>query len=311
MAEQVARLQTGIEICYESFGRVEDPALLLVMGLGGPMGWCDLPFCEQLAARGFFVTRFDNRDTGRSSQVSGHDPVRRWQLVANFLRLSRFAPYSMADLADAATGLLRSLGVERAPLVGISMGGMIAQTMAIRHPSLVASLTSIMSTTGARTVGWQSPGLLPLLLQGAGNDRAGYVERAQLVGRRIGSPDFEPDTDMVRARAEETYDRGWTAAGVTRQMLAILTQPDRTPQLRQLTVPTCVIHGLADPMVHVSGGRATARAVPGAELVLIPGLAHDLPPQVWPTVLDAIERTARRSDATATSPASSTSTRPR
>jgi pimeloyl-ACP methyl ester carboxylesterase len=174
------------------------------------------------------------------------------------------------------------------------MGGMIVQTIAVEHPERVASLVSIMSTTGRRSVGWQHPTLLPRLLAPRPRTRDAYVEQAVVMGRMIGSPGFPQDEDEARARATDTYDRGLNPAGVLRQMLAVLRQPNRTRALRALRVPAAVIHGTADKMVHVSGGRATAAAIPGAELVLVEGMGHDLPPKLYDTYVDVIRRTADR-----------------
>ena len=178
-------------------------------------------------------------------------------------------------------------------MVGVSMGGMIAQTVALTEQGRVRSLTSIMSTTGKRTVGWQHPSLLPNLLAKRGG-RDGYIEGSVVIWKRIGSPGYARSEDDVRAEAAETWDRGISSSGVLRQMMAVITQPNRSARLHALRVPTLVIHGLADKMVHVSGGRATSAAVPGAELLLIDGMGHDLPPQLYETFADGIRRTADR-----------------
>jgi pimeloyl-ACP methyl ester carboxylesterase len=293
--EQFAHLESGIDLCYETFGSPSDPAVLLIMGLGGPMGWWDHEFCSQLADHGFFVTRYDNRDTGRSTKLRQHR-VRRADVFKAFAgRVT--PPYTLTDMADDAIGLLDHLGVSAAHVAGVSMGGMIAQTLAIAHPDRVLSLTSIMSTTGRRTVGWSHPKLLPAMLGKSGSGREGYLENSQRSWKRIGSPGFPIEPERMRARAEETYDRGWAASGVLRHMLAVLAQPDRTSDLTRVTVPTTVIHGASDPLVHRSGGRATARAIPEAEHVEITGMGHDLPPQLWSTIIDTIVRTARRASA--------------
>ncbi len=293
--EQTAHLPTGIDICYQTFGDAGDPALLLVMGLAGPLIWWEEDLCAQLAERGFFVIRYDNRDVGRSTKLRGGS-VRRVATITAALR-GRYArpPYTMSDMARDAVGLLDHLGVERAHLTGVSMGGMIAQTVTIEHPSRVLSLVSIMSTTGGRRVGWQDPRLLPMLLRNRGADRESYVRQSMVVSKLIGSPAYPSPVERERALAEATYDRGLSPQGVVRQMQAILAQPNRARSLRAVTVPVLVVHGLADKMVHVSGGRATARAIPGAELMLIPGMGHNLPREVWPAIIDGIERTARRS----------------
>lgn len=293
--EQTAHLPTGIDICYQTFGDAGDPALLLVMGLAGPLIWWEEDLCAQLAERGFFVIRYDNRDVGRSTKLRGGS-VRRVATITTALR-GPYArpPYTMSDMARDAVGLLDHLGVERAHLTGVSMGGMIAQTVTIEHPSRVLSLVSIMSTTGGRRVGWQDPRLLPMLLRNRGADRESYVRQSMVVSKLIGSPAYPSPVERERALAEATYDRGLSPQGVVRQMQAILAQPNRARSLRAVTVPVLVVHGLADKMVHVSGGRATARAIPGAELMLIPGMGHNLPREVWPAIIDGIERTARRS----------------
>lgn len=295
--ELFASLPSGIDICHETFGSPDDPAVLLVMGLGGPMGWWPTEFCEQLADRGFFVIRYDNRDTGRSTKLRQHR-VSRSDIVRAYLNLpgpARVkAPYDLNDMAADAIGLLDHLGLERVHLVGVSMGGMIAQLIAIEHPERALSLTSIMSTTGRRTVGFLNPKVIPVMLSSAGRTRDSYVARSLRGSKVIGSPAFPGDDDAARDRAYETYDRGWIASGVNRQMLAVLTQTDRTAELHKLDLPTAVIHGLNDPLVHRSGGKATADAIPGAEHLEIAGMAHDLPAQLFPTYIDTIARTAAR-----------------
>lgn len=290
--ELFAPVTPQVELCYQTFGDPDDEPLLLVMGLGGPMNWWDSEFCELLARRGFFVVRFDNRDTGRSSRGKGR--VTRSMLVRAFVGRPPRAPYSLSDLADDAFGLMDHLGWESAHLAGISMGGMIVQTMAIADQARVRSLTSIMSSTGRRTVGWQHPALLPTLLAPRGPHREDYIRSNLKVWRIIGSPGYPTSEETLVARGGETFDRGVSASGVLRQMLAILTQPDRGPRLHSLSIPATVVHGLADKMVHVSGGRATANAIPGAELLLIDGMGHDTPADLFETLGSAIRRTADR-----------------
>jgi len=293
--EQFAQVQPGIELCYQTFGDPGGDPLLLVMGLGGPMTWWNPELCAQLVERGFFVIRYDNRDTGRSTKVGGR--VRRSSLVRAFAGRGGPPPYTLSDMSDDAFGLLDHLGIERAHVVGVSMGGMIVQTMAVEHPERLISLTSIMSTLGKRTVGWQHPKLVPMMIAPRGPGRAAYAETSARLWRMIGSPAYpEPHAEVLR-RAGETWDRGFSANGVMRQMLAILAQPDRTAALHALTMPTLVVHGLSDKMVHVSGGRATANAIPGAELLLVDGMGHDLPSALYPTFANAIRRTADRATA--------------
>jgi pimeloyl-ACP methyl ester carboxylesterase len=290
--EQFAPVGRGVDICYQTFGSPEDQPLLLVMGLGGPMSWWNPDFCRMLADAGFFVIRYDNRDAGRSTRIRAR--VTRRMLVRSFLSGRGKPPYTMQDLADDGLGLLDHLGIEAAHVVGISMGGMIVQTMALSHPDRVLSMTSIMSTTGRRSVGWQDPRLLPLLVMPRGRSREAYVEHSSKLWKMIGSPLYPDTAEAVRDRAGETWDRGVSAAGVVRQMAAILSQPDRSRRLRSVRVPTLVIHGLNDKMVHVSGGRHTSRSVPGSELLLIPGMGHDVPIALHETFVEAIRRNAGR-----------------
>ncbi len=289
--ELFAPVGREVDLCYQTFGTPDDEPLLLVMGLGGPMTWWDVALCETLVARGFYVVRFDNRDSGRSSRGQGR--ITRSTLVRAFAGRRVRAPYSLQDMAADAFGLLDHLDVESAHVCGVSMGGMIAQTMAIEHPERVRSLTSIMSTTGKRTVGWQHPSLIANLF-GSRGGRDAYIEASVRTWKLIGSPAYPTSEEQIRADARETYDRGVTASGTMRQMVAILTQPNRASRLHALKVPTLVVHGLADKMVHVSGGRATAAAIPGAELLLIDGMGHDLPPDLYETFADGIRRTANR-----------------
>lgn len=289
--EFFAPVSSDVELCYQTFGSPDDEPLLLVMGLGGPMTWWDTELCSLLAVRGFYVIRYDNRDVGRSSRVRGK--VSRAMVLRAFAGTRVRAPYSLQDLASDALGLLDHLAIPSAHVAGVSMGGMIVQTMAITAPGRVRSLTSVMSTTGKRTVGWQHPRLLTTLL-GRGLGREAYVATSRRLWTIIGSPGYPTTVEDGRARAEETFDRGVSVSGTQRQMLAILTQPDRSTQLHRVHVPSLVVHGLADKMVHVSGGRATAGAIPGAELLLIEGMGHDLPEPLFETFTSAIRRTADR-----------------
>jgi pimeloyl-ACP methyl ester carboxylesterase len=289
--EMFVPVSDDIDICFQTFGDPASPALLLVMGLGGPMTWWDPVFCQKLADRGFHVIRYDNRDTGRSSRARGR--VTRRDIVQAALGRPTRPPYTLVDMAHDGIAVLDHLGHDAAHVVGVSMGGMIAQTMALHFPDRVLSLTSIMSSTGRRFVGWQDPRLLPMLLARR-SSREAYIDTSGRLWKLIGSPLYPDTTETVRQRAAETYDRGVSRAGVARQMVAILTQPDRTRDLRALDVPTLVIHGLSDKMVHVSGGRATARAVAGAELLLVPGMGHDVPEKLHDEFVEAIARTAAK-----------------
>ena len=286
--EQIAPVGE-LELCYETFGERSDPAVLLIMGLGTQMiGWRE-EFCEGLAARGFFVVRFDNRDVGRSTRLD-HFPVpTTWQLVR---RDKSAARYTLEDMAADAVGLLDHLGIERANVVGASMGSMIAQTLAATHPDRVSSLVSIMGNTGARTSGQPTLRMSKALLSVAPEDRDGYVEHMVKTFELIGSPGFERDEAELRRFANTAFDRGRSPAGGARQLAAILASGDRTSLLRRIAAPTLVIHGKADRLVRPSGGRATAKAISGARLLEIPGMGHDLPPEVWPQIFDAIVENA-------------------
>jgi pimeloyl-ACP methyl ester carboxylesterase len=292
VAEETARAN-GIDIVYETIGDPTNPALLLVMGLGMHLIHWDLELCQQFAERGFHVIRFDNRDSGRSTQIDAPVPdVRRAMLGLRF-----DAPYLLEDMADDAFALLDHLGIDAAHVVGASMGGMIAQTMAIERPERVLSLTSIMSTTGDRRAGRPRLRVWGVLMRRAPEQKDAYVESFVRIFRMIGSKGFPIDDDRIRELAAATYERGHHAAGTGRQLAAILASGDRTERLRSLTVPTTVIHGRADPLVPFRGGRATAEAIPDARLIAIPGMGHDLPRELWPRIVDAVAETARRAAA--------------
>jgi pimeloyl-ACP methyl ester carboxylesterase len=274
-----------IELAYETFGSPEDTPLLLVMGLATQMiGWHD-EFCRQLAERGLYVVRFDNRDIGLSTHLHGAGAP---DVLAVMGGDTSGVAYRLADMADDTAGLLDALGIDSAHVVGASMGGMIAQTLAIRHTDRVRSLTSIMSTTGDPAVGAPAQAALGVLLAPPATDRDSAVQRAVDTYRVIGSPGFEFDEHGLRERAGLSFDRAHDPAGVARQLAAILASPDRTADLARVAVPTLVVHGEHDALVDVSGGRATAAAIPGAELLVVDGMGHDLPREVWPQLVDRI-----------------------
>jgi len=256
----------GITIEYETFGDAFSPPVLLIMGLGAQLTMWDERFCTALAKAGYYVIRFDNRDVGLST---------------TFEDATASPAYTMSDMAADAAGLLDALGIESAHIVGASMGGMIAQTFAIEHPAKTRTLISIMSTTGNQTVGQPTPDALAALLAPAPATRDEAIEAGLRVWRLIGSPGYPYDEEAVRDRAAATYDRSFNPAGFARQLAAIMSQPDRTAALGGVKVPTLVIHGAADPLVTPSGGEATAAAIPGARLKLVPGMGHDLPPDLF------------------------------
>jgi pimeloyl-ACP methyl ester carboxylesterase len=282
-----------VELAYETFGDRGDRPLLLVMGLATQMLAWHEDLCRELVARGFFVVRFDNRDVGLSTHLHDAPPP---DVMAALGGDTSSASYTLEDLADDTVGLLDGLGITRpVHVVGASMGGMIAQTLAIRHPDRVASLTSIMSTPGPR-IGPPTQAGAAALFAPPATSREEAVQRALSTYRVIGSPGYPLDEQWLTGIAGEAYDRAYDPLGVARQLLAIHASGDRTPALRQLDVPTLVIHGEDDPLVQVEGGRATAAAVPGAELVVVPGMGHNLPRQLWPLFVDRITALADRAD---------------
>jgi pimeloyl-ACP methyl ester carboxylesterase len=282
----------GIEIDYEVLGEDGDPPLLLVMGLGEQLIAWPTDFCLALVDRGFQVVRFDNRDVGRSTCFDDR-PVRGEDVLAAFTGAAVSAPYLLSDMAADAVGLLDHLGIDAAHVVGASMGGMIAQTIAIEHPTRVLSLTSIMSTTGDPAVGQPTPEAAAMLLTPRPTSRDQAIDQGVAARRAIGSPEHF-DEAIAREQVAAAYDRRFNPDGFARQMLAILASGDRTERLRALDVATLVIHGDKDALVTPSGGEATAAAVPGAELLVLEGMGHDLPPSYWAPVVEAITKLAAR-----------------
>lgn len=274
----------GIEICYDTFGDPADPALLLVMGFTAQMTVWDEAFCRQLADRGRFVIRFDNRDIGLSTKLDDR-PVDIAALMGMaFGGPAIDVPYGLEAFADDAFGLLDHLGIERAHIAGASMGGMIVQVMALRRPERVLTLTSIMSCPGQPE---SKPETQAALLSPPPTNRDEAIQRGVEMGRIIGSPRYF-DATKAAANAAANYDRSTYVGGVARQLAAIVTAPDRTEALRSLTVPTLVIHGRADTLIMPSGGEAVAAAVPGANLLLMNDMGHDIPEPLWPLIVDAI-----------------------
>jgi len=280
----------GIKLCYQEMGDPDGEPLVLIMGLATQMIAWDEEFCGMLAERGFRVVRFDNRDIGRSSGF-------RSEGVPNVLDLlvGRGEPaYRLRDMAADTVGLMDHLGIGSAHVVGASMGGMIAQCVAIGHRERVGSLCSIMSTTGSRRVGHPSYKTFGLLLGKPPRQRGAAIERVIKTFKTIGSPGYPFDEARIRDLAGRSFDRGHSQAGIARQLHAITASGDRTHQLRKLRLPAVVIHGKSDVLVNPSGGRATARAIPNARLKMIEGMGHDLPRALWPTFVEEISCNAAR-----------------
>lgn len=283
-----------IEVAYERFGKHQAPPVLLIMGIGAQMlGWHE-GFCDELASRGLQTIRFDNRDVGLSS----HFPdAPQPNLAAALSGDTSSAPYTLSDMAADTVGLMDALGLESAHIVGASMGGMIAQTIAIEHRKRVRSLTSMMSTTGDPSVGQPKPQALRALAGPPPRTREDVMNRALAAFRVVGSPGFLLDEEEVRERAGRAYERAFDPLGVARQAVAVIASGNRTARLQSVDVPALVIHGADDLMCDVSGGRATAAAIQGAELVVIEGMGHNLPRPLWPRIASLITDLVRRVEA--------------
>ncbi len=284
----------GVEIEYETVGRPQGRPLLLVQGLGAQLTSIEDGLCELLATRGFLVIRYDNRDAGLSTWFDHARPV---NLAGIWGGDHRTLAYTLEDMADDAVAVLDHAGVAAAHVAGISLGGMIAQLLATRHPDRVRSLASIMSTTGNRAVGQPTGEAATVLVSSMPGDRQGYVEQAVANARAVSAGTAYPfDEQAVRLGAARGYDRAHHPKGTGRQFAAILAAGDRTAALAGVRVPTLVVHGTEDQVIGVSGGEATAAAIPGARLLRVPGLGHELPPGFWPTLADALTENADRAD---------------
>ncbi len=286
----------GLTLANESFGDPRDVSVLLVMGLGTQMlAWPD-EFCQRLADAGHHVTRFDNRDSGLSTHLDDLPPGRP---VAAFL--GRRPPYVLADMARDTADLIGALGHRSMHVVGVSMGGCISQQLALDHPARLRSLTSISSTTGSRRVGRPRLDIARrMVTQKAAASREEAIEIGLQNWRRTGSTGYPFEQDRLRRRIGESYDRRYDPAGTARQFAALLAAPERTAALAAVAVPALVLHGEADPLIGVSGGRATAAAIPGARLITYPGMGHDLPESLWPEFVEQIGRTVRQGEAVRT-----------
>ena len=280
----------GIQIEYEDFGSPDAPPILLIMGLGVQLTMWPIEFVDALVARGFRVIRYDNRDVGLSSKLDGAGvPNVQWLMLKTVLGIKSRTPYSLSDMASDAVGLLDALGIQRAHVVGASMGGMIAQRVAIEHSDRVLTMTSIMSTTGNKRLPRARPEAMKMLTNRPKTDsREELIAFSIRAARVIGSPAYPMADDRLEARVRGDYARSYYPQGFGRQLAAIIADGDRRPLLQNLSVPTLVIHGEDDPLVPIEGGRDTAANIPGASLLTIPGMGHDVPLQLVDQVADAI-----------------------
>jgi len=285
----------NIEIEYETFGNASDKPLLLVMGLGAQMISWDERFIQLLVDRGFYVIRFDNRDVGLSTKCEeAGEPNLMQAFMAAQAGETIKSPYSLEDMADDAVGLLDALNIEKAHICGASMGGMIVQVIAFRHPTRVISLCSIMSTTGNPDLPPAKPEILQLLTTPVPSEREPYIENAVKTGKLLYGSGFPYDEVRGRELMGKVFDRCYYPPGFGRQLLAIMANGNRKPKLASITVPTLVIHGGDDPLVPVEGGKDTHEAISGSELIIIDGMGHSLPPETWTQITDAIKANAAK-----------------
>jgi pimeloyl-ACP methyl ester carboxylesterase len=298
LSEERLAPANGIELAYQEIGDPQGEPLLLIMGLATQMIAWDEEFCAMLAERGFRVVRFDNRDIGRSTKIESAG-VPGW---ASMLFGRGPAPYLLRDMAADTTGLMDRLGIESAHLAGASMGGMIAQTVAIERPERVRSLVSIMSSTGNRWLGIPAWRAFGTLFARPGEGREAAIEHTVRTFKTIGSPGYPMDEERFRELAAASYDRSHSRAGVVRQLHAVTASGDRTPALERLRLPAAVLHGDSDPLIRPAAGRATAGAIRDSRLRIFEGMGHDLPPALWPDFVKEIAVTASRAGDPSTAP---------
>ena len=292
-------IANGIRLEYQSRGDEKAETILLIMGLGAQMTrWSD-DFVDRFVRRGFRVVRFDNRDVGLSERMDSAGPPDIPGIVAALHAHTKPpAAYTLIDMAADAVGLLDALGIAKAHIVGASMGGMIAQLVAADYPEHTLSLTSIMSTTGHPDLPRATPEAMAVLNErgpAPTDDMEGYLAHAVVSARTIGSPGFPFDEATVRANSKRDAERSYYPVGFQRQYAGVMASPERRGKVARITAPTVVIHGEADPLVPVSGGRDTAENIPGAELRVIAGMGHDIPPALYDTIVDGVMSAAARS----------------
>jgi pimeloyl-ACP methyl ester carboxylesterase len=282
--EKIAKVGK-LEIAYDTFGNPSSPPMLLIMGLGAQMIRWDEEFCNVIAAQGHWVIRFDNRDAGLSTKF---DEAGVPDVMALIQGQSVEVPYKLDDMAKDAIGLLDALEIKKADVVGVSMGGMIAQAIAIHYPERVRTLTSIMSSTGNPDLPQPKPEAMGALLAPAASNRSEYITNQLNVAKILHGPVYPLDEDYVRNYAERSYDRCYDPAGLPRQLAAILASGSRNKELAKVKIPTLVIHGKVDPLVPFQGGEDTAKSIPGAKLLLIDGMGHSFPTEAVPQILQAL-----------------------
>jgi pimeloyl-ACP methyl ester carboxylesterase len=286
-AQQVSA--NGLQMTYDSFGDINDPVLLLIMGLGTQMIHWNDDFCRLLASNKRRVIRFDNRDIGKSTWLNDAAVPSAWDFIGNTLFSKRInPPYLLDDMADDTLGLMDTLRIDAAHLVGASMGGMIAQCIALKAPARVRSLTSIMSTTGDRSLPKAKVGVIAKLLKPLSHELEAYVAQNLHVWKVLHGEHYPFDQVSVEKVIRASRQRGFNPNGVARQLGAIMASPDRTALLQKMKVPSLVLHGDNDPLVPVECGIATAQAIPDAKLTILEGMGHTLPMQLWPQIVDEI-----------------------
>jgi pimeloyl-ACP methyl ester carboxylesterase len=290
--ERIAKAN-GLELCYQTFGAETDPPLLLIMGLGAQMIVWDDGFCEALAARGYWVTRFDNRDIGKSTKIDVRPPNLMQAMMGLQSGQPIAAPYLLKDMAADTIGLLNVLGARDAHIVGASMGGMIGQELAIRWPDRVKTLTSIMSTTGDPSLPPPKPEALAIFMAPPPVTAEEYIEANVRTWRILRNGEFPEEEARDRARATRAAARGFEPEGGARQIVAMLASGSRKAALPSVKAPTLVIHGANDPLIPLAAGEDTARSIPNAKLVVIDRMGHTIPRVVWPRVIDEISALAR------------------
>ena len=289
----------GIEIAYDDRGCRNDSAILLIMGLATQMIAWPEPFCDGLAARGFRVVRFDNRDVGLSTKFEAAPPIDLGAILQQVMAGKKInPPYDLTDMAADTVGLMDRLEIDKAHVVGASMGGMIAQIVAAKYPNRVRSLVSIMSSSGAPGLPQGKPEAMTAIMQTRpdGSDRELAIQHGMGVYRAIGSPGFPTPDNELRAKVAAAFDRSYYPAGTGRQFAAIVASGSRVEMLKKLSVPTLVLHGADDPLVPVEAGRHTAAQIPGSTLTIVPGMGHDLATGLIPILVEAIATHCRVAD---------------